>query len=123
MKVELKDAKVEMEVGGGKGFLYINGQRIPLPREVGVSLIFGEDTKAKPTTPPTKGPGVAKAKVKSRHGCQTPGSKEKLSRSLKAYWRKRKAEEKVAAKATPAKTTKKHLNGKSHLNGASLHIN
>lgn len=119
MRVELKDAKVEMEVGGGKSFLYINGQRIPLPREVGVALVFGDDTRAKPPTPPTKGPGVVKAK--SRHGCQTPGSKEKLSRSLKAYWRKRKAEEK--AKVVAKSTTKKHLNGKSHLNGASIHIN
>jgi len=121
MKVELKEARVELEVAEGKSSVVINGQRIPIPREVGISLIFGERavTHVPPPTPTSK-PGLAKTEA-PRRGCQSRASKLKLSASLKRYYaNKRRKENAQTKKATP---TKKHLNGKSHLNGASLHVN
>lgn len=119
MKVELKEAKVELEVSEGKSSVFINGQRIPIPREVGVTLIFGEGTV--PPSTPTK-PGLAKttSPPQSKRGCQSPASREKLSKSLKKWHAKRRKEQ---SGKLQTKTTKKHLNGKSHLNGASIHIN
>lgn len=115
MRVELKDAKVELEVGDGKSTLYINGQTVPLPRKAGIALIFGEEVEK----PPTQKPGIAKAE--RRYGCQTPASKRKLSASLKRFHANRRRKEAALLKKGTA--TKKQVNGKSHLNGASLHIN
>lgn len=114
MKVELKNAKVELEVGEGKAFIHINGHKVPVTRDVGVTLIFGQDK-----------PGLKKAAPKKR-GCQSFESKKKLSASLKAYYAnkkrgKAKKPTKSLIKAAPP-TVKKGVpkpTGKSHLNGAS----
>lgn len=114
MKVELKNAKVELEVGEGKAFIHINGHRVQVTREVGVTLIFGQEK-----------PGLKKTAPKKR-GCQSFESKKKLSASLKAYHAKKKHSKpkkptKSLIKAAPP-TVKKGAakpTGKSHLNGAS----
>ncbi len=118
MKVELKDAKVELEVGGGKPTVFINGKSIPIPREVGVALIFGDGPLA-----PTK-PGLAKTTPETRKtGCQSAASKRKLSASLKKYHAKRRRKEALELKkGTPAKQVVKPKSN-SRLNGSSIHVN
>jgi len=127
MKVELKDAKVELEVGDGKASLHINGHCIELPKVMGIRLIFGDDVvptpevKAKPATP------TPDMKEEVRRGCQSPSSKRKLSASLKKYHAKKRRKEKAAQLAKPISkqvTTKKTTSGKSngkYLNGSSTH--
>lgn len=115
MKVELKDAKVELEVVGGKATLNVNGQNVSITRDVGVALIFGDSVKYIPPTPTvTPKPSLAKtgAPRKGRSGPQSAAARKKLSESLKAYHANKRKK-----KATPTK------NGKSHLNGHSLHVN
>lgn len=119
MKVELRDAKVELEVGEGKHFLHINGQNVPIPRDVGVALIFGEEKPRPAPTAPTK--PCPPSKAERKYGCQTPSARKKLSASLLKFHAKRRRKE--AAELKKGTPTKKHLNGKSHLNGAGLHIN
>jgi hypothetical protein len=131
MKVELKEAKVELEVRDGKSNLYINGHCVALPKVVGIKLIFGEDVSIEVPDPPQP----AKSKQRS-FGCQTAASKRKLSASLKKYHAKRRRKEReeekaksvkpsstkpILSKPTTKKAVPKHLNGKSHLNGASTH--
>ena len=116
MKVELKDARVELEVVGGKATLCVNGQNVPISRDVGVALIFGDNVRyVPPKLIPTveqfaksAKPGVVKAGRKS--GPQSAAARKKLSESLKAYHAKKRKQ-----KGTPTK--------KGHLNGASLHVN
>ncbi len=110
MKVELRDVKVELEVVGGKATLCVNGQNVPISKEVGVSLIFGDGVRYLPPEPPTvvTKPGVVKAGRKS--GPQSAAARKRLSESLKAYHAKKRKQ-----KGTP--------NKKSHLNGSSLHVN
>jgi hypothetical protein len=115
MKVELKDAKVELEVVGGKATLFINGQGTPITQDVGVALIFGDNVRyVPPKLIPTveqfaksARPGIVKAERKS--GAQSAASRKKLSESLRAYHAKKKKQK------TPTK--------KGHLNGSSLHVN
>lgn len=123
MKVELKEARVELEVGEGKSHIVVNGERLPIPREVGIRLVFGETTPLLPPgpskTPPEvvsePKPGLAKGKRKG--GCQSPASREKLSKSLRKFYANQRKE-----KGEPAKKQKKYV-GK-HLNGASsVHMN
>ncbi len=120
MKVELKDLKVELEVGDGKSVLHINGLRLPVSKEVSFDLIFGS---AKPTAAPAT-PVPAK---KRKTGCQSPASRKKLSASLRRYHVNRRRKESAQLnKPSPtlkplAKTSKSKLNGKSHLNGTSVH--
>jgi hypothetical protein len=113
MKVELRDVKVELEVVDGKAILCVNGQSVPISKEVGVSLIFGDNVRYIPP-PPTEvpKPGLVKAKGKAarKSGPQSTAARKKLSESLKAYHAKRRKQ-----KGTPTK--------KGHLNGASLHVN
>lgn len=114
MKVELKDAKVELEVVGGKATLCVNGQNVSVTRDVGVALIFGDNTRHISQTPTvTPKPGLAKIQVprRGRSGAQSASARKKLSESLKAYHAKKRKQ----------KTTTR--NGKSHLNGQSLHVN
>ena len=121
MKVELKDAKVELEVGGGKPTVFINGKSIPIPREVGVALIFGEDTKL----PTPIRPGLAKTTTPEtrKTGCQSAASKRKLSASLKKYHAKRRRKEALELKkGTPLKQVVKPKSN-SRLNGSSIHVN
>lgn len=120
MKVELKDAKVELEVGDGKPTVYINGRSIPIPREVGVALIFGDDGgKPATVTHPIK-PGLSK--TKPTRGCQTAASKRKLSASLKKFYAKKRRKEAAAKNAAPPTKVmvKPKVSGR-HLNGASSH--
>jgi hypothetical protein len=111
MKVELRDVKVELEVVGGKATLCVNGQNVPIAKEVGVALIFGDGVVYVPPSPPpslkSPKPGVAKV---GRSGPQSAAARKKLSESLKAYHAKRRKQ-----KGTP--------NKKGHLNGSSLHVN
>lgn len=130
MKVELKEAKVELEVRDGKSNLYINGHCIALPQVVGIKLIFGDDVSIEVPDPPQP----AKPKQRS-FGCQSAASKRKLSASLKKFHAKRRRKEReqengkaakavtkpILSKPTTKRTVPKHLNGKSHLNGASTH--
>ncbi len=115
MKVELKDAKVELEVREGKASISVNGQQVPISREVGVSLIFGDGVvkymAPEPSRPPTKTAPAQERKT----GCQSAASKKKLSESLKRFHAKRRKAEQTKGKSK--------LNGKSHLNGASAHMN
>ena len=115
MKVEIKDARVELEVVGGKATLYVNGQSVQVSRDVGVSLIFGDSVRyiPQPTTPAPK-PGLSKATPR-RSGPQSPAARKKLSESLKAYHAKKRQQKVHRGKGKS--------NGKSHLNGASIHIN
>jgi hypothetical protein len=131
MKVELKEAKVELEVRDGKSNLYINGHCIALPKVVGIKLIFGEDVSIEVPDPPQP------EKLKERsYGCQSAASKRKLSASLKKFHAKRRRKEReqekgkvakpaatkpILSKPTSKKAVPKHLNGKSHLNGAPTH--
>ncbi len=128
MKVELKEAKVELEVRDGKSNLYINGHCIALPKVVGIKLIFGDDVSIEVPDPPAPEP------KQITRGCQTAASKRKLSASLKKYHAKKRRKEKAEAKAkaptskpivtkpSVKKAVPRHLNGKSHLNGASTHF-
>ncbi len=128
MKVELQGAKVELEVGEGKSNLVINGEVIPLPREAGVRLIFGESkvekVGEKPTTatPLLKG-SVVKA-VQRKTGAQSRASRKKLSESLLRFHANRRRREKLAEgkKGAPVVASKKPANGKLNgkLNGIQL---
>lgn len=109
--LELKNAKVELEVKGGKSNLYINGYRLHISNDAASALIF-EDSVL-----PTPKPGIAKTTSPPKRGCQSPASREKLSKSLRRWHAKRRKEKEQTTKTS----TKKHLNGKSHLNG--LHVN
>ncbi len=111
MKVELKDAKVELEVVGGKATLCVNGQTVSVTRDIGVALIFGDSVRYVPPTPPSSPkPGLVKTAAPRRSGPQSAAARKKLSESLKAYHAKRRKQ-----KGTPTK--------KGHLNGSSLHVN
>lgn len=128
MKVELKDAKVELEVGDGKANLHINGHCIELPRVVGIRLIFGDDiTIMKETSPSPPKVAASPTKDEVRRGCQSASSKRKLSASLKKYHAKKRRKEKLAAtsKVVKASPTKKpglvKTTGRQHLNGAGTH--
>lgn len=104
MKVELKDARVELEVVDGKSTLCINGQKVSVTRDVGVSLIFGDGVKyiaPEPTPPSTK--------AKGRSGPQSPAARKKLSEALKRYHAQKRQQ--------------KLQKGKGKLNGASAHFN
>lgn len=117
-KVQLQDAKVELEIRQGLSHVVINGERIQITREVGVRLVFGESKH-----------GIIKAVPKPvKRGCQSAASKLKLSKSLRRFYASKRRKEKaakvtpVAAKPITSKRTSdnsKHLNGK-HTSGVSL---
>jgi len=118
MKLELQGAKVELEVGDNASSVIINGERIPVPREVGIRLVFGDmksDASEKPTAKPFK------------RGCQTEASKKKLSASLKRFHANRRRKETIAAKkkAAAARTSnpigvKKAQPSSKQVNGKQL---
>jgi len=122
--LELKNVKVELEVGEGKSLLHLNGNVMPVPREVASSLIFGEE-KPIPQLPPgptsAPKPGLAKTEAPRKKGCQTAAAKRKLSASLKRYHANKRRKENAQLKKGTA--TKRQLNGRSHLNGHGLHVN
>ena len=107
MKVELHGAKVELSVENGTSSLKVNGEKIPLSRDIAVKLVFGENK-----------PGLAKAEPRVvPRGCQTAASRRKLSESLKKYHAKQRRKNKAVKAAPPvaAKKSSTHLNGKSQL--------
>ena len=124
MKIEIKDAKVELEAEAGKYHLLVNGATVPIPREVGIALVFGE-TKPLLLLPP---PGTtAERKVTKKKGCQTAAAKRKLSASLKKWHAKKRAETRKAERTAEAKKpgvnkaqVRKPTNHK--LNGAASHF-
>jgi hypothetical protein len=123
MKIEIKDAIVELQAEAGKYHLLVNGATVPIPREVGIALVFGE-TKPPLLLPPGT---PAERKVAKKMGCQTPAAKRKLSASLKRWHAKKRAETRKAERAAEAKKpgihkaqVKKPTNHK--LNGAASHF-
>jgi len=128
MKVELKDAKVELEVGNGKASLHINGHCIELPKVMGIRLIFGDDAVgsglAKTNTIlPSPTPAPKEKKKEIRRGCQTALSKRKLSASLKKFYEKKRRKERAQEKAQLAQPPTKQVSKKSnkYLNGTGTH--
>jgi len=123
MKVEIKDAKVELEAEAGKYHLVVNGAMVPIPRDVGIALVFGE-TKAPVLRLPNT---TAEKVVAAKKGCQTAAAKRKLSASLKKWHSKKRAERRKAERIAEAKKpgihkaqVKKTANHK--LNGAASHF-
>lgn len=107
MKVELQGAKVELDVRDGVASLMVNGEKLPIPREVAVRLVFGESK-----------PGLAKTTPKPARGCQTAASKRKLSASLRKFYAKKRRQEnagKTVSHVAPKKST-----ANSKLNGIHL---
>ncbi len=120
MKVEIKDARVELEAAAGRYHLVVNGALIPIPRDIGVALVFGDPPAPKLLPPSTTTEKRVEA-VTRKKGCQTAAAKRKLSASLKKWHRKKRAEarkaERVAAKKPgihKAKTSNYKLNGAAH---------
>ncbi len=123
MKVEIKDARVELEADAGKYHLLVNGAMVPIPREVGIALVFGE-TKPLLLLPPST---AAEKKVVGKKGCQTAAAKRKLSASLKKWHRKKRAETRKAERIAEGKKPGVHKaqvrkTANHKLNGAASHF-
>lgn len=128
MKVELRDAKVELEVSEGRSHLIVNGELVPLAREVGIRLVFGEGV-AKSTTSAETVVGIKTRGGKG--GCQSAASRRKLSASLKKFHAKRRARLRAAERESSSKKTviQKVVTAKPgvrkanpKLNGAATHF-
>jgi hypothetical protein len=122
VSLQLKDAKVELEVEHGKSYLTVNGYRLTISNASAHQLIFGGEVIPKPTLAKTTAPSAPSPpkQTPKKRGCQSPASREKLSKSLRKWHAKRRKEEEASLKGMKS-PNKKHLNGKSHLNG--LHVN
>lgn len=124
MKVEIKDAKVELEVEKGKSFLRINGHSVEVPKDVGISLIFGDDSSIEKAAPKLLPPATSPPMQVKKRGCHTAASKKKLSASLKRFHANKRRKEKATMRQGPSikkvqqpiKSLGKHLLNGAHVN-------
>lgn len=116
MRVEIKDAKVELDVL--HSHLIINGETLPLPREVGIRLVFGKGVEPKPKESVEAVEKVVEVKTKAaKKGCQSPASRKKLSLALRKHHAKKRREGRKSEKVPKPglKKTKRHMNGSGQI--------